>query len=470
MKKARSKICSAKYLRIMALVGGFLLGGLTTLMAGNAFASSQSLDLQSAVRAAQQNDPWLVENKHSQDAVESMSVAAGTLPDPTISFGLANFPTDTFDIDQEPMTQVKVGVTQQFPRGDSLEIKRKQLQTLGKQFPYQRQDRLAMTAVTTAQLWLDGYKAQESIALIEKDRPLFEQLADVAEASYSTALGKTRQQDIIRAHLELTRLEDRLTMLKQKQETFLEKLSGWMQGAFTEQYLLEPQTGGGNSYWDYELDRDLPEVRMLKQNLYNSKEKAEPDELYAYFSAHPAVRAVERKIEASSLGVDLARESYKPMWGLNLSYSYRDETPAAGDLADFVSVGVSFDLPFFTKNRQDKELQSAVSRAEAVKTKKWTLVRNMITEFEKNRAQLQRLTQRQQLYRDRLLPQMHEQAEASLTAYTNDDGDFAEVVRARIAELNARIDALEIDVEKQKAVIRLNYFFMEDAGDIIGIN
>ena len=108
------------------------------------------------------------------------------------------------------------------------------------------------------------------------------------------------------------------------------------------------------------------------------------------------------------------------------------------DRADFVSLGVSFDLPYFTKNRQDKEVQASVSQAEAVKTKKWSLVRKMIAGFEKTRTQLKRLNERQLLYQDQFLPQMSEQAEASLTAYTNDESDFAEVVRARIAELNAQ--------------------------------
>ena len=115
-------------------------------------------------------------------------------------------------------------------------IKRKQLETVGSQFPFQRLDRKAKIVVTVSQLWLDAYNAQESISLIEKDRPLFEQLADIAEASYSAAFGKTRQQDIIRAQLELTRLDDRLTMLKQKQEMFMEKLSEWLSEYFREEY------------------------------------------------------------------------------------------------------------------------------------------------------------------------------------------------------------------------------------------
>jgi len=71
-----------------------------------------------------------------------------------------------------------------------------------------------------------------------------------------------------------------------------------------------------------------------------------------------------------------------------------------------------------------------------------------------------RLKDRQNLYKSKLLPQIHDQAEASLTAYTNDDGDFAEVVRSHIAVLNTEIDELTIDVEEQKINLELNYLFI----------
>ena len=59
---------------------------------------------------------------------------------------------------------------------------------------------------------------------------------------------------------------------------------------------------------------------------------------------------------------------------------------------------------------------------------------------------------------------MDEQAEASLNAYTNDNGDFSEVVRARIAELNARIEALNINVDIQKSISKINYFLAGSLG------
>ena len=89
--------------------------------------------------------------------------------------------------------------------------------------------------------------------------------------------------------------------------------------------------------------------------------------------------------------------------------------------------------------RQDPQVQSAIADTEAVRTEKMLALRNMVASFESQYARLQRLEQRRQLYWTRLLPQMEQQAEASLSAYTRDAGDFAEVVRARIAELNARI-------------------------------
>jgi len=296
-----------------------------SVLTGVAQSAGNTLTLEEAVRAAQLNDPWLAGNRHSQDAIESMSVAAGTLPDPKVTFGLANLPTDTFDFNQEAMTQFKVGVAQMFARGDSLAIKRKQIETVGSQFPFQRLDRKAKIVVAVSKLWLDAYKAQESITLIERDRPLFEQLADVAEASYSAALGKTRQQDIVRAQLELTRLDDRLTVLRQKQEMLMEKLSEWLSEYFREQYSDNSIAETVRPWSRLELGKNLPDIKMVQEPLYLAEKEADPQKLYEYFSRHPSLLAVDRKIEASKIGIDLAREKYKPVWGVNVNYGYRDE-------------------------------------------------------------------------------------------------------------------------------------------------
>jgi len=430
-------------------------------LASNADEMNDSLSLDIAIEQAQKNDPWLAENRHEQAALDSLSIAAGTLPDPRVSLGLVNIGADNLDFNQEDITQLKAEISQMFPRGDSLQLQTQKLQLLSQQNPYLRDDRKRQVAVTVATIWFDVFKAKESIRLIDNDRALFEQLVEISEASYSTAYGGTQQQDVIRAQLELTRLDDRLTQLKQQQEVSQKRLGQWVSGQFMEHYSNFGDTSITSPYFSGINSQSLPQRDLLFPELMEIEDAKIAEALTTYLIKHPAVSAVESRIEASNTDVELTRQKYKAQWGINAGYGYRGNDDSGTNRADLFSLGVSFDLPIFTENRQDKQVSAAISESESIKIQKWMLLRKMISEFETAKVQLQRLNQRSQLYQQELLPQIHEQAEAALTAYTNDEGDFSEVVRARIDVLDAEIDKLDIDVERQKTISQLNYFLVE---------
>jgi len=440
---------------------GALMMASWTAIAQQSGQSAEILTFNQAIKAAQKHDPWLKGNRHQQQAIESSSIAANTLPDPKVSISMASLPTDGFDFNQEGMTQLKIGVSQMLPRGDTLKFKSQQLQLESEMYPYQRLDRAAKVAVTVGGLWLDAYRVQQSIALIEKNRALFEQLADVAEASYSSTLGKTRQQDIVRAQLELTRLEERLDKLAQQKNKYDGMLLQWLTRFASTNHGAEDATLFNDfALHEIKLSQELPIIDLLNSNLVYAKNWLQPQELVSYFYPHPAVVAVDKKVNATKTGIKLAKQKYQPEWGVNASYGYRADDPMGRSRADLFSVGVTFDLPLFTENRQDQEVRSAIAKTEAIKTEKLLLLRQLLGAYSSAKGRLLRLKDRQNLYNTKLLPQIHDQAEASLTAYTNDDGDFAEVVRARIAVLNAEIDDLTLQVEEQKIHLELNYLFI----------
>jgi outer membrane protein TolC len=411
------------------------------------------LSLDVAIELAVRNDPWLTSSSYRESALSDQAIAAATLPDPRVNVMAANFPLDSFDIRQEPMTQLAIGVSQMFPRGDTLQLARQQKEQLANQEPMLRFDRQAKVTAMTAQMWLEVYLAQQSIALIEADRGLFVQLVDVARAGYASAVGRARQQDLIRAQLELTRLEDRLTMLSQKLQSAQQRLSEWIGPAANQA-----------------VTQALP-LRTMAVDLNtllvatNSNERT-----YERIRRHPALLAFDLRVDAMATGVDLARQKYKPEWGLSAQYGYRADDRMGRSRADLFSVGLTFDLPIFTDRRQDKEVSAAQSLTDASRADKDLLARQLMAELRATVVQLQRVAERNTLYQSQLLPQMTEQAEASLAAYDNDDGDFAEAVRARIAELNARIDALGIAVERLQLVFRLNYVLTQapnnEAGEL----
>ena len=441
------------------------------ISAGNSIEENsdlfKELSLNSAIELAQKNDLWLTANYQQQKSIDTMSIAANTFPDATVSLNFANLPTDTFQFGKDPMSQFKVGVSQAIPRGDSLKIRQEQLQLESSQYPYLRLDRMAKIKVIASELWFDAYKAQQSIALIAENYALFEQLTDVAQARYSTAVGKTRQQDIIHAQLEVTRLEDRLAILNQQLSTSKSQLLQWISQYYLNQQAESLQSLTSTTMTELLIAKNLPEQILLNEELYQSN-NTQQALLLTLLNQHPALLALTQKIKTTSKGIELAKQKFKPQWAVNASYGVRNSTTNI-ERPDLFSVGVSFDLPFFTENKQDNELKSAQSKTASVKSSKWLLLRQLFTNFEASKSLLMRTQAREQLYQEKLLPQIYQQAEATLNAYTSDDGDFAEVARSRIAVLNAEIDMLGIRVDKQKAITKLNYFSASSTGNNIVI-
>lgn len=412
-----------------------------------AWADDPGLALMQAVEIAQSIDPWTEGSRYNQEALEAEAISARTLPDPKVSLMLLNMPTDTFDFGQEAMTQVGVGVAQMFPRGDTLALTSEQKTQMALAQPFLRVDREAKVTATVSQLWLDAFNAQEAITLIENDRDLFEQLVDVALASYSTALGRTRQADVIRAQLELTTLDDRLTRLHQQLDAYRQRLSEWV----------------GRVVIAKPLTTTLQELVLAKKETVMDPAPLSQQQMFELVQNHPALQALDQRIEATDTGVKLAKQKYKPEWGVNAQYGYRNDDPLGGSRSDLFTVGVTLDVPLFTANRQDQDVNAARARLNAIKTDKALLLRQLMAALETSKAELIRLDERSALYTELLLPQMTEQAGAAITAYNNDDGDFAEAVRARIAELNAKIEMLNITVGRQKQIAMLNYVLAESS-------
>lgn len=413
-----------------------LVAAIALPLSGHVLAQDNTphLEFEWAVAVAQESDPWLQANLLREYSLRSLSSSANTLPNPTVSVGLANLPTDSWDFGQEAMSQFNVRVSQTIPRGNTRELLSTQLNSMGDEHPMQRLDRQAQVAMTTASLWLDIYRAQQSIALIENDRSLFEQLVDIVELNYSSATGQTRQQDLVRAQLELTSLDDRLTLLELNRKTAQSKLSEWI---------------GESAYMDVSVV--LPQIPDLQ-----SGGVAGP--VNDHFVQHPKILAMDARIRSTELGVSLAEQEYKPMWSVNASYGYRDDDLLGNSRADLFSVGIGFDLPLFTASRQDQIVQSAIYEREATLTDRHLALRELRAGYESASERATLLAQRLEIYDSQLLSQMSEQAESSLNGYTNDDGDFAEVVRAYIAELNSQIERLSIAVDLNKSKVEINYY------------
>ncbi len=419
------------------------------------------LAFEQVISWAIEYDPWMVESFHQQQALEYQADVENHYDNLRLSLDLKNIATDSYDFSQENMTHFSIGASQKLPRGNSLVIRRKQKMLMANLSEFERSDRQRLLRVSVGSLWLNLYKTQQTVKYINENRSLLEQLVDVAEANYSSTIGRTRQQDLIAAQLELTRLDDRLAKVLQYQHHVKSELAGWISPVFLQQYAIDRTEHLPNQpalVDDWKVLAKLPSlvVNLPPQHLNNDPLLTE--KITKILLSHPAIKGLEQQVKVSQESIELAKQQDNIEWTLRANYGYRDNTLDSQGRSDLLSVGVTFDLPFLNDSRQKQLEGAAVSTSLAHKTKKWQKLREMLYRFKVSRAHLAGLNDRERLYLNKLLPKLHEQSEASLTAYTNDDGRFTEVIRANIAELDAKIEAINIAVEIRQTVLEVNYF------------
>ncbi|AOE49849.1 TolC family protein [Kangiella sediminilitoris] len=402
--------------------------------------------LESTLIMAIENDPWLKKSQFQEKSLRSAGVAESSLPDPKASISLANLPVDDFSFNSQAMTQFKLGLSQTFARGDSLSIKSdiKELQADAQ--PHLRMNRKTQLMMEVGSLWLDAYKAQRSIELISNKRHLFQELKEAAEINYRSVIQSSSQQELIRADLELVKLDDQITVYEDKLHNTIRRMSEYV--PLPQNYFSSYETNKTPNYFS----SALPEIKLIHEE---------------HIQQHPLVLAIDKNIQSSSKTIDLKKEGYKPQFTVNGGYGLRQDGLNGEDRPDFFSVGVSFDVPLFTDNRQDKEVEAATYSKESQKEERALVIKKLSSGHSAQLSRLNKLKKRLRLYEKEIFPQVMLQSEASMTAYSNNEADFSELVRARIDEVNTQLTVLDIAVEIEKAKLRANYYQAQTSNELL---
>ena len=353
-------------------------------------------------------------------ALEDHAIAAGQLPDPTMRVGLANYPISSGGFSTEGMTQAQLGVRQSFPPGKSRTFSTRRLESMSLELTASADARERNVLTNVRSAWLETYYWQHARDIATESRPFFADLVTVTRSLY--AVGRKTQHDVLRAELELSRLDDRLIEINRRHMHAKAVLSEWL-GSDANRPIASKLPS-----WE-----QVPAIEFLHENL----------------SSYPAIRAADARVDARRAAVDLAEERKKPGWSLDLGYGYRDGYLANGDpRSDFISLSVTMDMPFFKKNRQDRSLAAALSERSASEFEKSELMRRLSSELDGEYAHWQDLTRRLVLYESLILSLSENQAQAALLAYQSEVGDFADVMRAFIDDLNTRLDYVRLQVER----------------------
>ncbi|WGL15434.1 TolC family protein [Microbulbifer bruguierae] len=417
------------------------------LICAFALPARAQLNLESALQLAREQDPQTAAAIAAAKATAEDAVADGQWEDPRLKLGIANLPTDTFAFDDQPMTQKVIGISQKLPRGDSAGLAGARGAHVAEAGFASAGDMALLLERDVGLAFLSLSEQLRVRELLTENRRWMQELVGYNRARLASA--QIQSQQLLQSQLALARLDDRIAQIDGEISRARGELSRWIGGAAWQALNPEPPAWRDTREWLSAQTLPVP-LALIEQ--------------------HPAVAASNARVAAERMNVALAQQAYKPQFGVDLSYGQRERTPMS-DGSDFASVTVTFDLPLFRQNRQDRRLAASHARESAGMLQRQNLLQQMHAELNGAVAMAQNLDRRRREYREELLAQAEATADAVLKGYAANTADLDAVIAARMDAIEAQISAARLTYGYFRALARIRYLRALDApspGDAVG--
>ena len=402
----------------------------------SAFASaavSARLTIEHAVSTAVRDNPSLAEMQSRYEALAQVPSQAGTLPDPTINLNAMNFPTDSFDRGQEPMTQMQIGFSQAFPFPGKLSLQQEVAEHEAKAAAHSVDEARLQLVRRVKHQWWQLYYVDRAMETVDRNQALLEQFIEVARTKYET--GKGLQQDVLLAQLELSKLLDQRIQLEAVRK----------QQAIGLNTLMDQAPDTGITLPD-EVDRSTPGI-------------APSAALFALAeTSRPMLQELQTHIDAARSRLALARRDYYPDFNVGLVHGDRSGSnppPRDDSRANFLSLMVGIKVPLYAGRKQSK---AVAQRGLEVQSSRYAFmderglilgaIESAVTDYGRARQQLA-------LFETGIVPQAEQTVESMLAGYQVSEVDFLNLVRTQMTLLNYELQYWKALSEAKQALAQL---------------
>ena len=403
------------------------------LVAGSRASAADNLSLADAERLAIERDAVLQQLGAESAGMREQAIAEGQLMDPKLRVGAVNVPTNNFSLTDEDMTMVEIGVSQEFPSGNTRELARKRMTQIATASEAAAADRRRVVSRELRRVWIELAYLAAARELVAGQASWVEQMRSAALARYSAGEGK--QLEVLQAGLDVAMLREQQLDLDRDEAMQRSKLARWL--------------------GEEDAARAGPFAIPARSDL-------EPlAELDARLAAHPAQLDFERRIEAAQTAVDLARQANRPGWMLDVGYGIRGGQMDGKDRPDMLTAMVTMDLPLFGANRQDREVAAARAEARGLHEMHVDHQREMRAMLDEAYRVAERTGDLERFYETDLVPLADQSVQAALLAYRSNRAMVDEVVTARRTALETRLKHLRLSADRAQARYELDYLVGE---------
>jgi outer membrane protein TolC len=381
------------------------------------------VELDDLIRVALAENPAIKSAAERYKAQQARVPQSQSLPDPMVSGGWMGYITP-FSVQQnDPSSYRGLNVSEDFPYPGKLKL-RGQIADRGAEaawWDYEQMRRQVASDVKVA--YYDYFYYTKAIEITEKDKDLLQKLASISEELYK--VGKGMQADVFRAQVEVSRIDQKLIILGQQEDTARVRLNTLL-------------------YRDPESPLPPPasftpaEFHVSLQDLYALAHQNDP-----------GLERDRRMIEGNRYAANLARKAYDPDFSVAYTYWQRPLMP------DMHGVMVGINIPVFFRTKQRQGVIEATHGLIGAQRDLDDRMTNVNFEIKQQYLVATASRDLSNLYSKAIVPQSSLALESSMSAYEVGKLDFLSMLTNFVDVLDYEVGYYEELSKYQSALARL---------------
>ncbi len=382
--------------------------------------------LDSYIDEAVNNNPQLKSSYLKWQAAEHRITPAGTLPDPMVSYTHFGANVETRVGPQE----AKYGVSQKVPYPAKLSLKSKsasaEAEVLERQYLAARDELVK----NVRWVYYDLYWVDRAISIAEEEKSILENVEKVASKKYET--NQAVYQDVVKAQAELSRLIDKLVMLKQNRIGLAARFNA---------FLNRPADTKIATIGELSYQRISKSLEMLRDMAQQNR---------------PEISAKKFEVEKAGFEKSLANLNYVP--DMTVGFDYIDvgsgHTTMPNDGQDAWMAMVAFNVPIWIGSINE-DIKAKKAALEAMQNSYQDVENNVVADVEDLYYKLKAYEDVVNLYETALIPQATQAFEAVQKGYESGTTDFLNWLDAERVLLQARLAYYRSFVDYHKTLALL---------------
>ncbi len=385
-----------------------------------------SLQLRELLDAVEERNPRLQAMDAAAAAAEYRQSDAGALPDPMLQLGIMNFGVPDLNADMAMSMAPSVQLSQRVPFPGKLSL-RGEIAGFGSDMARAgaEEARWSVRGAASA-LFFDLYAVDRRLEVMQETLALLEDFQQIAKALYAS--GSSPQADVLRADVEVARMDGEIRRMTATRTTLAARLNALMDRP-GDAPVATPSLGS------------LPGTVPARDTL-----------LGWALDSRPVLQRGRLSVAQAGKRRELARRDIWPDFTVGLSYGQRDRGMGTERMA---SAMVGFSLPIHAGSRQYALRDEAAAHERLAQAELGSLeadVGGRITEF---LAELDRARTLTQLYRAEVIPQARANVTSALSSYRVGTVDFMTLVDAQMTVNRYEGELYQLLGEYGKAVAAL---------------